>query len=243
MSIKYNYNEIIDMIGAKIDEDAGSFYRNKAVNYRGEVRHSDEKYSEVVAKHIYDLEKQGKGLKIDKVDHSKEKETIGILHKREHISFNNTNRNEENIAKSMVKQRSKFISKTGKEMEAVDYQVPVNRVYHSGDGKIDLIAKGDHRVTICELKDNKSEETLLRALLEIETYFRKVSEEKLKKCYDAEIVEKAVIIFANTRPYNDLKDEFVMKLRDKWDIAIYEAKIDQVGDWPQDARYTLYQIY
>jgi len=44
-------------------------------------------------------------------------------------------------------------SETGDIIKVADYQVPVNRVEHSSEGKVDLVLADSRNVIIGELKD------------------------------------------------------------------------------------------
>ena len=58
-----------------------------------------------------------------------------------------------------------------------DYQVPVNWVDKGNvHGKIDIILVDENnKIILSELKDEKSQETLLRAVLELKTYMLKIA--------------------------------------------------------------------
>ena len=91
------------------------------------------------------------------------------IHYFKEIEINNdSGRNEENIAKSIFKNGFNGQSL----LKVSDYQVPVNWVDKGNvHGKIDIILVDENnKIILSELKDEKSQETLLRAVLELKTY-------------------------------------------------------------------------
>ena len=94
--------------------------------------------------------------------------------------------------------------------EIIDYQIPLkSKQTDKGIGKIDLLAydRSKKVLTLLELKRPDSEETLLRALLEIYTYSKIVCDKKLKNSY-ADVdpnsnIEKAVLIFKDSYAYRE----------------------------------------
>lgn len=132
--------------------------------------------------------------------------------------------------------------------QIVDYQIPVNRVQYSNDGKIDLVLTSSKGVYIGELKDNKSQESLLRAILEVQTYYDKVSHDKLKDCYQKDFVGKAILLFDGTRPFKEFDNEdyqWTNKLLRRWDILVF--KVCGLAPFPceilpQNNNFSIYKI-
>ena len=96
------------------------------------------------------------------------------IHDFKEIEINNdSGRNEENIAKSIFKNGFNGQSL----LKVSDYQVPVNWVDKGNvHGKIDIILVDENnKIILSELKDEKSQETLLRAVLELKTYMLKIA--------------------------------------------------------------------
>jgi hypothetical protein len=76
---------------------------------------------------------------------------------------------------------------------------------------------------------------LLRAILEIETYYRIVDKDKLKKDFEKSQAKlsKAILIFDNTKPMKPFSDtngkenyKYVFKLLDEFAIDVYELNLN-----------------
>ena len=115
-----------------------------------------------------------------------------------------TNRIEERFAKALFTAHQNNIDKF-KQTDfgyIVDYQTPITRDSSTtGYGKIDLISISDKKQKnyLLELKRSNSEETLLRAVCEIYTYFKQIQPDNLIKelpnNYD---FVPAVLVFENS---------------------------------------------
>ena len=82
-----------------------------------------------------------------------------------------------------------------------------------------------------ELKNDVSDETLLRCTLEIITYLNQINQSKLKSDFelnDKVNIKPAILIFEGTRPYYDINDEYVNKLIKKFKIDVFVAKSQEV---------------
>ncbi len=93
----------------------------------------------------------------------------------------------------------------------VDYQVPLKSKQTDIAGKIDLLLQKDDALVLGELKAEKSEESLLRAVLEVETYWRILDKDKLLKDFarqgiQAAAVKKAIIIFRESRQAREFEN-------------------------------------
>lgn len=202
-------------------------YQQRFVNYKGKPLGVSEKYTEILAEELYNgsilINTSGNNYTA-----FTEKVTTGPLHNHAEVKYtpykqNDKKRNEENIAKRMFQKGCSTLGNL-ENFSVVDYQVPVIRNYKSHAGKIDLILTSDYVAWIGELKDDRSDESLLRAVLEVETYFQKVSHQKLMTCYKKGSVGKAILIFKNTRPYEEFhsKDnKWTKKLLNKLDIIVF----------------------
>lgn len=158
-------------------------YRRKQLNYRGVIKNGTESYTEVLAKAILDkfnmlknnkdafiqfLIPGDKPIPNDKIEK-------GIISSHNNIDYTkDSNRNEENIAKRALELSKNKQLKNADGYTIEDYQVPVNRIHKSNHGKVDLILKKDNKVFLGELKDEKSIETILRAVMEVKTYLTKI---------------------------------------------------------------------
>ena len=216
----YKKDEIINRLNSvnKLED----LYIEKMINYKGNTKDTKEKYTEVIAKEILDnpdkfnfknvnIIKRDKGYNIDTHD--------GIYNEE-------SPRREEIIA-------MKLFNTTNVELgKFIDYQVPLKDKKDTKAGKVDLISYNENENTLylIELKNDSSEETLLRCVLEIMTYINQIDKEKLLKDYNMESnvkVKPAILIFKDTRPYKDISDEYVTKLIEKFEIALYVADVDE----------------
>lgn len=146
-----------------------------------------------------------------------------------------SNQTEKTICKRLWEQdymyeKGEDVIKPNSKMNIIDFEVPViyskynvengkdtnNRC--SGNGAVDLVAKACNILYLIEAKDYKSNESLLRCIAEIRTYYEKIinheSKNKnyisaaclIKDSYCISEIKPAIMIFEGTQPYNDLKE-------------------------------------
>lgn len=210
MKGEYSKMQVLQSFNNNMTEDV---YKRKEVNYQSVTNDTNEYYSEVVAAQIlqkYNILDSSALKKYlfpeNKMTVEKER-TYDVIHKPENIEINNkSKRNEENIAKNSLK-----ISLCSDDnYEVIDYQVPVNRVQYSKQGKIDLILRNNDKniILLAELKDERSKETILRAVTEIKTYLTKIeandsSYKRIKESYKNSSVDSVkilpAVIFSNDK--------------------------------------------
>lgn len=111
------------------------------------------------------------------------------------------------------------------EFEVVDYEVPTrNRGDNtSHTGKIDLVLKKGDIVYVTEVKYFKSIESLLRCMLEIQTYYGTLNEKFfIKYGCSKETLKKAILIDKESFAYSQLELPWAKKLldKDKFDITV-----------------------
>ena len=230
------------------------FYRIPVLNYTGQCADEDGacSYSEVIARWLYDsfltLDEMINFLLKNNHMRPERKFPSAPIHHKEAITFTSgTGRNEENIAKRLF-QIEHFLYQGSLKMELIDYQVPINRIQHSTEGKADLVFVLQNQIVIGELKDEDSHETLLRAVVEAKSYQcrieseitafqRYVSSYLPKHIIDMEtdkngkLIQPAVFILRGkaSQPWRDLErilaDEhsYLRKLIARWDVMIFEV--------------------
>lgn len=145
--------------------------------------------------------------------------------------------------------------KDNKDFTMIDYETPL---YTSKDnsiecdqsniGEIDFIILNNGFLYIVEYKKEHSEESALRCILEIETYYRVLDKVKLiedfseAKGYKIKGIKKAICIYENSYAFNNLFDtkekevreeylkgrDDLMQLLDRYDISIISA--DEIFD-------------
>ncbi len=214
--ISYSRNEII----SKLEQinSTQEIYNSDVINYRGNTKDTKEKYTEIVAQEILRNPEKYDFLSVNKINRER---TYNVGH--DGIYNDNSTRKEEVIAMKMYKRNYDVMGKI------LDYQVPLKDAQDTKAGKIDLISfkEEEQFMYLIELKNNVSKETLLRCVLEIITYYSQVDREKLKQDFGVskEVeVKPAILVFKNTRPYEDLNDKYVNKLIEKFGIDVFVAK-------------------
>jgi len=174
----------------KLQNDPNLFYTAKLLNYSGKPTDSEQPYTEVIAEELiknYNLVSQiGNGVPIRKTK-----------------SFNAHPNHIPNVKSRLKKfQRLEYCEKLlaialfnsnetyclGK---MLDYEVPLKEKQSDKYGRIDLVSKDDNKqsIKLIELKikaKNENDETLLRALLEVYTYYKLIKDsfDKFLKDYE-----------------------------------------------------------
>ena len=114
---------------------------------------------------------------------------------------------------------------------AIDYQVPT---VDYGHDKIDLVLKcgGDHYIT--EGKKFGSNESFLRCVLEIQTYYANLSEQFLKNNgWELDKVKKAVLVDGDSFAYKQFKTEkWAKELTIAFDVQVLLLSHDE--NWKFD---------
>jgi len=122
---------------------------------------------------------------------------------------------EKKLSEKLFAQKLKFIIKKLDILgNIIDYETPCNKTTHDGAGKVDLLAYNENEniLSIIELKQEDNSETMLRAILEISTYFKQLNLDCLKKCFTEDgvnensEVKKVVLIFKNSPLYDQYKE-------------------------------------
>lgn len=165
-------------------------YKNECLNYRGKAE-TGQYYQEVCAEHFvhmdFPLQLQNANLTI-----SRKTKYSAINHDGKIRGV--TRRAEEHLAKIIFNTfKNRALKPLG---EMLDYQVPLKNNRNDQAGKIDLISYDGQTLYLIELKDGKSSETLLRAMMEVATYEQWLDTKKLFLDYglaDNTKVEKAVL--------------------------------------------------
>jgi hypothetical protein len=150
--------------------DIGNLYKDSIVNYTGITSDTNELYTEVISEVIL------KNLDIyNNLTISRKTSYYKQTHSKISIKPN-SNRLEENIAKRLVGIEIGVLGKV------LDFQIPLkDSKLNKGLGKIDLLSFNNRTNTfyLIEFKYNTNKETLLRASLEIYTYYKSIDQGKL----------------------------------------------------------------
>ncbi len=172
MAVGYSEIEIRQEVKKLLNRDLPFFYKENILNYRGKTIDQGTLYSEVIADELINnyeqLSQLGKGVCIRETEtfdrgHNGKPNVEARIRKFGKITFS-----EKLLAIALFD--SKITFKFGK---IFDYQVPLKENQADGFGEIDLVALDNSAIKLIELKiKGKSEETLLRALLEVYTYYK-----------------------------------------------------------------------
>lgn len=199
MAKKYTREDILRMV-REASEDMTVFYRQDFVNYRGTTSDTGEYYTEIIAEWCcQNIDLFKKILPISR-ESSYWMETHDGVPDHPH-----TNREEELIAMAMFRQGE--ISGLGK---VLDYQTPLKNKRTDRAGKIDLLAYDGETLRILELKEPDSEETMLRCILEGDTYLRTV--DKMKLLADFSLPKETAVtaspfVFYRMAQYKEMQQE------------------------------------
>jgi len=183
-------------------KNAKNLYKSKCINWKGKTLDSKEYYTEVISRELLKGEKLVLLEKIGQINRIK-KYNVGT-HDGQHNG--DTNRAEENFA---IHLKGEKLKKLGL---VIDYQVPLKEKRSDDAGKIDLITSTNKSVYIVELKYIDNKETLLRAILEIWTYYKQLDKVnflksfKLPKQIKIEDIRKAVLLSVGCNAYNEAKE-------------------------------------
>lgn len=198
MSKNYSRQEFLEKY-EQAARNINELYQANIVNYKGKTSDTKEAYTEIIASLLLqDLSVFGHIRQI-----SGDKPYNRGRH--DGNNENKTNRLEEITAKELFNQ--KVISG----YEILDYQVPLRQKKGDSAGKIDVLAAKGDTLYLLELKKECSQETLLRCVLEAETYLRTVDCNKLLSDYSSATnkyteVKCGPLIYADSQAYKDLED-------------------------------------
>lgn len=173
-----------------------NLYKAECVVRKGKTDITKELYTEVIAHELLrDLTKFENIKQITRT-----KSYCRENHFNIEFNYNESNRDEEIFAKRI----------TGLNIDEVgvilDYQIPLkgSRI-DKGVGKIDLISynKENNNLHLIELKYKNNKETLLRAVLEAYTYYKRVDKNKLIKDYlSSKFILSKVLLKSNLSDVN-----------------------------------------
>ena len=187
-----------------------SFYKSSIVNHGG-ITVNWRWCTEYVANMIFDMDILGKFDKIQKItrENSYNRQKMHDCKSRNNVPAKKGGKLSE-VQIAMHIRLNDYIDGIGK---ILDYQVPLKNTQDDKAGKIDLLAydKQNKLLRILELKTNDSNESLLRAVVEGETYKRIVNQQKLKQDFgipdDVKVVACPLIFTDRTsRVYQDYVD-------------------------------------
>jgi len=175
MSRPYSENKIREMIKKALETNPLFIYQKNFLNYRGRTTDSQKPYSEVIAKELvenyHQLMRLGENVSIRRtrsfnVGHNGIPDVEARVKRFDYLKFS-----EKLLAIALFNSDTEYCFG-----EIIDYQVPLKENQSDKFGEIDLVAKKDRSLKLIELKiKGRNEETLLRALIEIYTYYKLIN--------------------------------------------------------------------
>jgi len=223
MSKNYTRAKIIKWLNKDIKaEKLSSLYNEPYVNYNGETSDTNEFYYDVIAGYL--LENKIKTLfeGMETITRQSTYKTPGheAMTEEERELMREQKRKEEWLARSLLGSKFDAIG------EIKDYQVPIKNKRSDKAGKVDLLAYNEKKklLSLFELKREDSEETLLRAVLEICTYYHLIDKEKLISDfgYPAASVQKVVLVSQDSLQHQQyIKSKIIRKLAKELKVKVY----------------------
>ncbi len=110
--------------------------------------------------------------------------------------------------------------------ELIEYEVPLNDKQNDGTGDIDFISKHGDKLWMVEIKRPTNDKSLLRAVLEIQSYYQIVDREKLVNSFCEHFsrdtkIEKVVAIFNDSEEARQFREnEKIRRLIEMFNIKI-----------------------
>jgi hypothetical protein len=177
----YSEDEIRDMVKEQLNKDSHLFYKSAFLNYSGNTKDTQKTYTEVIADELainYDRISQPLSIPIRKKSFNSDHNGIANVKSRLQ-KFGGLKYCEKLLAIALYNSGQMYC--LGK---ILDYEVPLKEKQKPYNlGKIDLVSVDDitQSVKLIELKIKKvrgTDETLLRAVLEIYTYCKLIMNSK-----------------------------------------------------------------
>ncbi len=196
----------------KLNGVSENLYRENIVNYRGRTNDTEEYYTEVIAEWLVDSKNKKVILEPEIETITREKSYKTETHTGEQTN-SESNREEEILAIELFNQFKNMEDEVIGKM--LDYQTPLKNKQTDDAGKIDLLSfsKDNDMLFLLELKRKSNEETLLRCILEIVTYYHILDIGKLSEDFsvdgvkiEAPIVVCAPIVIKNSTQYKEYEE-------------------------------------
>jgi len=233
--VDYTKDETKKMLYETLNNNISQLYNDKIVNWSGKTSDSKEYYTEVISESlVMKMEEDNLFENISQID----RDDYKVPSHYGEISIADTNRLEENTAKNLLWTSIGYLG------EIIDYQVPLKAKQADKAGKIDLISfSGDvssPSAYIIELKTGNNNETLLRAILEIHTYYCQLNKQSFLQSFEKyktsklkpKDIKKAVLLEESTSAYDEcckgnLRSRPNLRaLIEKLDIDIFSFKLN-----------------
>jgi hypothetical protein len=221
MPVQYTTVETIAEIEKAVKDNMATFYRQDFLNRSGNASDTKEPYSEVIAKYLLDhLDLWGKIKPITRESPYKPPDHVGIK-----VGDVKIEQEEKWLAKSMYGKRFDVLG------EIIDYETPLKNHKHDDVGEIDLLAKPTSlTLYLIELKkEDNTNDTLLRSVLEIYTYSKIVDQKRLLQDFqfgENSQVKLVVAVFKDSAQHKQISLPNVVKLIKKLEVEIVTLTSD-----------------
>ncbi|MCD6571048.1 MAG: hypothetical protein J7L53_10140 [Deltaproteobacteria bacterium] len=205
--VTYSKQETIDRINKSLQTPPiDNLYNEGFINWAGKTKDTKEYYTEVLAYELLD-----NLTLLHSIRSISRKNPYKIIdHRNINIDLT-SNRGEDIFAKRLAYLEIENLGKI------LDYQIPLKNIQKDKAGDIDLVSFNKERNTfhLIELKYENNNETLLRAILEIFTYYKVVDINRLLQSFPQENVDvnkikviPTVLVAENEncRPYKELEE-------------------------------------
>lgn len=230
----YTKLEIINEVAVQVKQ-IDQLYKSRIINYKGKTVDTDEHFTEVIAEELLKIDIKKRLENINEVVREKGYRVVshnGVVTPQHNEE--NSNRKEERYAIQLFN-----LSKGGKVFNHIgrilDYQIPLkNSIADKGLGKIDLISVTDEHIFLLELKIKENEETILRCLLEISTYYQQLSKSKFLDSYSNEFgkltensIKKAILIVNSSPQHKEMEElrsgerRYLKMLMDALEVEVF----------------------
>lgn len=180
-------------------------YKEKFINRTGWTTDGREYYSDILSEIIISKNVYGNN-NIEKISRES---SYAVLHDGK-TKTNDGDNHDLGADSEPVIAKKLFNKDLGELGEIKGYEIPLkNSERDKGIGKIDLISMKDGGIYLIELKKPSNEESILRAMLEIQTYSEQLDFEKFKQDFQFnsnDILRKAILIFDNSKQHKMLKE-------------------------------------
>ena len=214
-----------------------TFYNSHVVNRKGRTSDTGELYTEIISGVLSDnLELLTADDKFTGITREK---SYKVNHPYVPVNLE-SRRKEEQTARS-------FMGKTFEGLgEIIDYQTPLyngfkkglEKAKKQGAGKIDLLSYNTQDVFMIEYKWKNSTETLLRCVLEIYSYWRKVNREKLLQDfgYPHAGLKKAVLVYPSCQAFIEYQEPntAIRKLMEKLEVEFFALNENELAVFPEN---------
>ena len=212
-------------------KDLSLLYTKQYVKYTGVIEGTREYYYDFIAKFLLSLDGKldvyferniPQIHRIPREDGFTYRVSDHILQEEKSIALSREKPlDEEWLAKSVLLDNFDYIGKI------IDYQIPINEKRTDKAGDVDLLAYNEKCFSLIELKRENSTEPMLRAILEISTYFCQINRKTLKMDFSEYLIsdeelQKVILVFKDSIQHQDyIKSPYIRELTEKLKVNVF----------------------